>query len=177
MTWMQRAETAPGCGHVCSGSIIGRAGKRRASPPSAKVERFSAGCTTRRHEGGKGRTTIGQPDERPVSELLTKVVPLAIAAAIDPTGILVLWRCRPRPGAPADWGGRGLRRRAALVVFLVIMLAPMVLPTALVFAAPKTADKVLGPIRRTLQKHGDTIIAVACFVIAVYLAEKEIRGI
>ena len=65
----------------------------------------------------------------------------------------------------------------ALVVFLLIMLAPMVLPTALVFAAPSTADKVLGPVRRVLQKHGNTIIAVVCFVIAVYLAEKGIRGL
>ena len=65
----------------------------------------------------------------------------------------------------------------ALIVFLLIMLAPMVVPTALVFAAPSTADKVLGPVRRVLQKHGNTIIAVVCFVIAVYLAEKGIRGL
>ena len=65
----------------------------------------------------------------------------------------------------------------ALVVFLVIMLTPMVLPVVLVFAAPKDADKVLGPVRRVLQKHGNTIIAVVCFVIAVYLAEKGIRGL
>lgn len=65
----------------------------------------------------------------------------------------------------------------ALALFLVIMLAPMVLPTVLVFAAPKSADKVLDPVRRVLQKHGNTIIAAVCFVIAVYLAEKGIRGL
>jgi hypothetical protein len=65
----------------------------------------------------------------------------------------------------------------ALVVFLLIMLAPMVLPTVLVFVAPKRADTVLGPVRRVLQKHGTAIIAAVCFVIAVYLAEKGIRGL
>lgn len=65
----------------------------------------------------------------------------------------------------------------ALVVFLVIMLTPMVVPTALVYAAPATADRVLGPIRRVLQKHGNTIIAVVCFVIAGYLGVKGVHGL
>jgi hypothetical protein len=34
-----------------------------------------------------------------------------------------------------------------------------------------------GPLRRTLQKHGGTIIAVVCFVIAAYLAVKGVRGL
>lgn len=66
---------------------------------------------------------------------------------------------------------------AALAVFLVICLSPMVAPVVLAFAAPKTSGKVLAPVNRTLTKHGDTIIAVVCFVIAVYLAEKGIRGL
>ena len=65
----------------------------------------------------------------------------------------------------------------ALAVFLAIMLAPMILPVALLYAAPASAEKVLGPIRRVLQKHGSTIVAVVCFVLAVYLAEKGIRGL
>lgn len=70
---------------------------------------------------------------------------------------------------------RALDAWLALAVFLVIMLTPMVLPTVLVLVAPATSEKVLGPIRRVLQKHGNTIIAVVCFVLAVYLAEKGIR--
>jgi hypothetical protein len=34
-----------------------------------------------------------------------------------------------------------------------------------------------GPLRRKLQKHGGTIIAVVCFVIAAYLAVKGVRGL
>jgi len=65
----------------------------------------------------------------------------------------------------------------ALVVFLAICLFPMVAPVALAYAAPATARRVLDPIRCTLQKHGGTIIAVVCFVIAVYLAVKGVRGL
>jgi threonine/homoserine/homoserine lactone efflux protein len=65
----------------------------------------------------------------------------------------------------------------ALVVFLVICLFPMVTPVALTYGAPATAQRVLGPIRRSLQKHGQTIIAVVCFVIAAYLAVKGVRGL
>jgi threonine/homoserine/homoserine lactone efflux protein len=72
-------------------------------------------------------------------------------------------------GAAASW--------TALVVFLVICLAPMVAPVALVYAAPQQAERALGPLRRTLQKHGGTIIAVVCFVIAAYLAVKGVRGL
>ena len=71
-------------------------------------------------------------------------------------------------GAAASW--------TALAVFLVICLAPMVAPVVLVYAAPHSAERVLGPLRRTLQKHGGTIIAVVCFVIAAYLAVKGVRG-
>jgi len=53
----------------------------------------------------------------------------------------------------------------------------MVAPVALAYAAPATARRVLDPIRCTLQKHGGTIIAVVCFVIAVYLAVKGVRGL
>ena len=71
-------------------------------------------------------------------------------------------------GAAASW--------TALAVFLVICLAPMVVPVALVYLAPHSAERVLGPLRRTLQKHGGTIIAAVCFVIAAYLALKGVRG-
>jgi threonine/homoserine/homoserine lactone efflux protein len=65
----------------------------------------------------------------------------------------------------------------ALAVFLAICLVPMVAPVALAYAAPVTAQRVLDPLRRTLQKHGGTIIAVVCFVIAAYLAVKGVRGL
>lgn len=65
----------------------------------------------------------------------------------------------------------------ALIVFLAIMLAPLVVPVALSYAAPKTADRVLDPLRRVLTKHGQKIIAVVCFVIAAYLAVKGVRGL
>jgi len=209
-----------------------------------------------------------------VSELLAKIVPLAIAAAINPTGILVLvallatskrtglaycigfcatfagfgavvlalgLRLQLKPSATtsivdlvaalliAYLGVRALRkepkpegekRRAlgaagglaagvglaasdfssvipylvalkemmisglgsadvwtALVVFLAITLAPLIVPVALSYAAPRTADRVLGPLRRVLTKHGQKIIAVVCFVIAAYLAVKGVRGL
>jgi threonine/homoserine/homoserine lactone efflux protein len=64
-----------------------------------------------------------------------------------------------------------------LAVFLLICLAPMVVPVALTYAAPQAAEKALGPLRRVLTKHGNTIIAVVCFVIAAYLAVKGIRGL
>ena len=226
--------------------------------------------------GARRRTTGGLLEDIRVSELLTKIVPLALAAAVNPTGILVLMallatarraglslcigfcvafaafgavvlafglRLELRPSTAtavvdlvaavliAFLGVRALRRKpkpedghekkrklglaggfvaglglavtdfssiipylvalkemaiagvsaadawVALVVFLAIMLAPMVAPTVLVFAAPAAADKVLGPVRRALQKHGDLIVAIVCFVIAVYLAEKGIRGL
>jgi threonine/homoserine/homoserine lactone efflux protein len=66
---------------------------------------------------------------------------------------------------------------AALAVFLFICLTPMVAPVVLAFAAPTASAKVLDPLRRVLTKHGNTIIAVVCFVIAVYLAVKGIRGL
>jgi threonine/homoserine/homoserine lactone efflux protein len=72
-------------------------------------------------------------------------------------------------GAAASW--------TALAVFLVICLAPMVAPVALAYVAPHTAERMLGPLRRTLQKHGGTIIAAMCFVIAAYLAVKGVRGL
>ncbi len=72
-------------------------------------------------------------------------------------------------GATASW--------TALTVFLVICLAPMVTPVILVYVAPHTAERALGPLRRTLQKHGGTVVAVVCFVIAAYLAAKGVRGL
>jgi threonine/homoserine/homoserine lactone efflux protein len=72
-------------------------------------------------------------------------------------------------GAAASW--------TALAVFLVICLAPMVAPVALVYAAPQAAERLLGPLRRTLTRHSAAIIAVVCFVIAAYLAIKGIRGL
>jgi threonine/homoserine/homoserine lactone efflux protein len=72
-------------------------------------------------------------------------------------------------GAAASW--------TALAVFLVICLAPMVAPVALVYAAPQAAERLLGPLRRTLTKHGPAIIAVVCFVIAAYLVAKGILGL
>lgn len=66
---------------------------------------------------------------------------------------------------------------STLAIFLLICLAPMVAPVVLAYAAPATSAKVLDPVRRTLQKHGGTIIAVVCFGIAVYLAVKGIRGL
>lgn len=65
----------------------------------------------------------------------------------------------------------------SLAIFLVIVLTPMVAPVVLVYAAPGSAEKVLGPVRRVLQKHGGTIIAVVCLVLAVYLAVKGVRGL
>jgi threonine/homoserine/homoserine lactone efflux protein len=65
----------------------------------------------------------------------------------------------------------------ALTIFLIICLTPMVAPVVLAYAAPTASAKVLDPLRRVLTKHGNTIIAVVCFVIAVYLAVKGIRGL
>jgi threonine/homoserine/homoserine lactone efflux protein len=65
----------------------------------------------------------------------------------------------------------------ALVVFLLICLTPMVAPVVLAYAAPTASAKVLDPLRRVLTKHGNTIVAVVCFVIAVYLTVKGIRGL
>ena len=65
----------------------------------------------------------------------------------------------------------------ALAVFLLICLFPMVAPVALAYVAPATAQHVLDPVRRSLQKHGQTIVAVVCFVIATYLAVKGVRGL
>ena len=62
-------------------------------------------------------------------------------------------------------------------MFLAICLFPMVAPVALTYAAPATAQRVLDPIRRSLQKHGQTIVAVVCFVIAAYLVVKGVRGL
>ena len=226
---------------------------------------------------GNGQNdTLGRTDK--VSELLLKTLPLAIAAAINPTGILVIvallatakrtalflsagfcavfiafgavvlafgLRLELKPSATsavidlvaavviAFLGARSLRKKkpaenddpakkhrrlgpgagfvagmalaavdfssiipylvalkdmvvanagpaaswTALVVFLAICLFPMVAPVALAYAAPATAQRVLDPIRRTLQKHGGTIIAVVCFVIAAYLAVKGVRGL
>ena len=72
-------------------------------------------------------------------------------------------------GSAAAW--------TALAVFLAICLAPMVAPVAVSYAAPRSAEHLLGPVRRALQKHGQTIIAVVCFVIAAYLALKGVRGL
>jgi threonine/homoserine/homoserine lactone efflux protein len=72
-------------------------------------------------------------------------------------------------GAAASW--------TALAVFLIICLTPMVAPVALTYAAPREAERLLGPLRRELQKHGGTIVAVVCFVIAAYLAVKGVRGL
>jgi len=65
----------------------------------------------------------------------------------------------------------------ALAVFLIICLTPMVAPVAMAYAAPTASAKVLDPLNRVLTKHGGTIVAVVCFVIAVYLAVKGIRGL
>ena len=65
----------------------------------------------------------------------------------------------------------------ALVVFLAICLFPMAAPVALAYVAPATAQHVLDPLRRSLQKHGQTIIAVVCFVLAAYLVVKGVRGL
>jgi threonine/homoserine/homoserine lactone efflux protein len=62
-------------------------------------------------------------------------------------------------------------------VFLAIMLAPMVVPVALTYAAPATADKLLKPVDRTLTRHGQTIIGVVCVVLAAYLAIKGVCGL
>jgi threonine/homoserine/homoserine lactone efflux protein len=72
-------------------------------------------------------------------------------------------------GAAAAW--------TALAVFLLVCLAPMVAPVALAYAAPGTAGHVLDPLRRSLQKYGQTIVAVVCFVIAAYLAVKGVGGL
>src|SRR5659263_337546 len=66
---------------------------------------------------------------------------------------------------------------AALAVFLVICLAPMIVPVALTYAAPQRAERSLGPLRRVLTRHSNKIIAVVCFVLAAYLAAKGIRGL
>jgi threonine/homoserine/homoserine lactone efflux protein len=237
-----------------------------------KVEQVSVGCTTRR----PGRRTDGTAHEdRAMSELLSKVVPLALAAAVNPSGILVLvallatakrsaaflcagfcavfigfgavvlafglrlelrptttsaiidlvaaaliaylgvrsLRTHPqttdakkkRPLGPAAGLAAGIGLAAtdfssvipylvalkeiaisgvgaaeawvALAVFLVICLTPMVAPVVLAYVAPTASARVLDPLRRVLTKHGNTIIAVVCFVIAVYLAVKGIRGL
>jgi ABC-type uncharacterized transport system permease subunit len=59
----------------------------------------------------------------------------------------------------------------------VICLAPMIVPVALTYAAPQAAERALGPLRRVLTRHGSTIIAVVCFVLAAYLAARGIRGL
>ncbi len=72
-------------------------------------------------------------------------------------------------GAAALW--------TALAVFLIICLSPMLVPVGLAYGAPQAAARVLDPLRHALTKHGDKIVAVVCFVIAVYLGVKGIRGL
>lgn len=233
----------------------------------------SAACTT---AGPRAGRTVGAPREDEVmSELLAKILPLAFAAAVNPTGLLVLiallatakraalfltigfclvfvasgvvvlglgLRLDARPTVTsavidivaaalvAFLGVRALRKHPAAedkkkrhrlgaagglaaglalaasdftslvpyvvalkdmavsglgttdvatteAVFLVICLAPMVVPVVLTYAAPQTAERLLGPLRRVLARHGNTIIAVVCFVLAAYLAVKGVRGL
>ena len=74
-------------------------------------------------------------------------------------------------------GLRGADVALADAVFLAILLAPMVLPVVLTYAAPTTADRLLKPVDRTLTRHGRTIIGVVCCVLAAYLAIKGVRGL
>jgi len=249
-----------------------------------KMEEHSDGCTTRRPFAGRPgsidppptrRSARRPPEHTAMSELLSKVVPLALAAAVNPAGILVLiallatarrtalslcvgfcavfigfgaavlafglrMELRPtttsaiidlvaaaliacvgvrslrkhpkaaeakkkRPLGPAAGLAAGIALAAtdfssvipylvalkeiaisgvstteawvALAVFLFICLTPMVAPVVLASAAPTASAKVLDPLNRVLTKHGNTIIAVVSFVIAVYLAVKGIRGL
>jgi threonine/homoserine/homoserine lactone efflux protein len=63
------------------------------------------------------------------------------------------------------------------VLFLVICLAPMILPVVLTYAAPTAAERVLEPLNRTLKKHGNTITAVVLMALAAYLAVKGARAL
>jgi threonine/homoserine/homoserine lactone efflux protein len=60
--------------------------------------------------------------------------------------------------------------------FLIICLAPMILPVVLTYVAPHAAQRVLDPLNRTLKKHGNTITAVVLLVLAAYLAFKGARA-
>jgi len=64
----------------------------------------------------------------------------------------------------------------ALVALLVllILLAPMVLPVGLAYAAPRTADRVLQPLNRFLTQHGHTIMGALSLGFSVYLGAKGI---
>jgi threonine/homoserine/homoserine lactone efflux protein len=63
------------------------------------------------------------------------------------------------------------------VVFLLICLAPMIIPVVLTYTAPRAAERVLDPLNRTLKKHGNTITAVVLIVLAAYLAVKGARAL
>ena len=64
-----------------------------------------------------------------------------------------------------------------LVLFNLIALAPLYLPVIGVYAAPATADRVLTKLRDVLAKHGTQIGAVVCWVFAVYLLAKGVKGL
>lgn len=79
-----------------------------------------------------------------------------------------------------DWsrsslGGLDVSMLDAL--FLIIAMAPMLVPVAISYAAPHQADRLLGPVNRALTKHGNTIAAVVLFAITVYLAVKGARAL
>jgi threonine/homoserine/homoserine lactone efflux protein len=282
MTWSAVGGDGADRGHVCSnGSIDPR---RRAA--QAQPFRQGGGTFGRLYDRTFKSGACGDDNRRdhndrpehatPMSDLILRILPLAVAAAINPTGILVVvallatakrtallltagfcaafiafgvvvlalgLRLELTPGptsaaidlvaaaAIAYLGARSLQKRkkpkddpakqhrhlgpaaafgaglalaavdfssiipyldalkdmvvagagsaaawVALAVFLVICLFPMVAPVALAYIAPATAQRVLDPIRHSLQKHGQTIMAVVCFVIAAYLAVKSVRG-
>lgn len=64
-----------------------------------------------------------------------------------------------------------------LVLFNLIALAPLYLPVLGAYAAPDTADRLLAKLRDGLAKHGAQVGAVVCWVFAVYLAVKGVRGL
>lgn len=74
----------------------------------------------------------------------------------------------PEPN-PVHW--------VALILFNVVALAPLYLPVIGVYAAPATADRLLAKLRDELAKHGAQIGAVVCWVFAIYLAVKGIKGL
>ena len=149
---------------------------------AALILYLGARSFAKQRRAGKGASAAEKPDEEAAGARKKKrrlgaaggfAAGLALAAS-DFSSII------PYAVALKDLSISGLRGAdvaLADAVFLAILLAPMVLPVVLTYAAPTTADRLLKPVDRTLTRHGQTIIGVVCCVLAAYLAIKGVRGL
>jgi len=59
-------------------------------------------------------------------------------------------------------------------VFLLILMAPMVTPLVVVYAFPRTSDRVLGRLSGFLVRHGHFLMGAMSTGFAVYLTVKGV---